>query len=179
MSQDHPGVYLAGDTPDVYVSTPLANAGWYDEGQHGGAFAALVVGHVERNVPTLAPMEVSRLTVELFRVVPLVPLRIETEVVREGKRIQNVVARVFGPDEAILSVATVQRLRVADLPMTGEAAPPALELPEPDEVDGVVAAGWGVGAEGKVMFHRHAMEVREILVQRPQLNNPKGLAFVP
>jgi hypothetical protein len=40
-------------------------------------------------------MQVSRLTVEIFRVIPLVPLRIETEIVREGKKIQTVQARVF------------------------------------------------------------------------------------
>ena len=95
MNHDHEGVYLPGDTASVYESTPLANAGWYDEGQHGGALAALVVGHIEDSVPTLTSMQVSRLTVEIFRVIPLVQLRMETEIVREGKKIQTVQARVF------------------------------------------------------------------------------------
>ncbi|HEX6222277.1 MAG TPA: acyl-CoA thioesterase domain-containing protein, partial [Acidimicrobiia bacterium] len=90
MSQEYPGVYLPGESANVYRSTPLANAGWYDEGQHGGAFASLVAGHVEEQVPTLAEMQVDRLTVEIFRVIPLVDLRIETEIIREGKRIQSV-----------------------------------------------------------------------------------------
>ncbi|HWB88608.1 MAG TPA: thioesterase family protein [Acidimicrobiia bacterium] len=162
MSTDHAGVYLPGDTPDTYLSTALANAGWYDEGQHGGAFAALVAGHVERHVPTLADMQVSRLTVELFRVVPLVPLRIETEVVREGKRIQNVEARIYDPDELLLSVCTVQRLRIADLPVPEDALTESSGLPGPEAIDARVGDAWGVGAGGKTMFHRHAMEVREI-----------------
>lgn len=162
MATDHEGVYLPGDAPNTYISTPLANAGWYDEGQHGGAFAALVAGHVEESVPTLADLQVSRLTVELFRVVPLVPLRIETEVVREGKRIQNVEARIYDPDDLLLSVTTVQRLRLADLRIPDDAAPAALDVPGPEEIEDRVGDAWGVGTSGKTMFHRHAMEVREI-----------------
>lgn len=162
MNPDYPGVYVPGDAAGTYESTPLANAGWYDEGQHGGAFAALVVGHIEHAVPTLAEMQVSRMTVELFRVVPLVTLRIETEIVREGKRIQHVRAAVFDNEETLLSIANVQRLRVADLPLPEESGPPALDIPLPDEIDGQVGEAWGVGKREKVMFHRHAMEVREV-----------------
>lgn len=162
MSQDFEAVYLPGDRPGTYMSTPLANAGWYDEGQHGGAFSALVVGHVEQTVPTLTEMQVSRVTVEIFRVVPLATLRIETEIVREGKRIQHIRALVFD-DDTLLSVANVQRLRVADLPLPERAAPPDLDIVPPDEVETRLSDDWGVGRVGKVMFHRHAMEVREVV----------------
>jgi Thioesterase-like superfamily len=162
MSQEPTGVYLPGDTVGTYTSTELANAGWYDEGQHGGAFAALIAGHVELTVPTLARMEVSRLTVEIFRVIPLVDLRIETEVIREGKRIQSVEARVYDPAGTLLSVATIQRLRVADLPAPDDARPPAGDLGHPDDADGEIGDAWGVGDAGKTMFHRNAMEVREV-----------------
>lgn len=162
MSQEYAGVYLPGESANIYRSTPLANAGWYDEGQHGGALAALVAGHVETQVPTLTEMQVSRLTVEIFRVVPLVDLRIETEVIREGKRIQSVEAHVYDPDDVLLSVATIQRLRMAHLPVPDDAAPPALALADPDQVTGEVGDAWGVGRSGKTMFHRNAMEVREI-----------------
>jgi hypothetical protein len=162
MIQDFEGVYLPGAEPGTYHSTPLANAGWYEEGQHGGAFASLVVGHIEVNVPTLTEMQVSRITVEIFRVIPLVELRIETEVVREGKRIQTVVARVFDTGGTLLSTATVQRLRLADLSLPDDALPPQLDLPGPEAIDDRVGEAWGVGVTGKTMFHRNAMEVREI-----------------
>jgi hypothetical protein len=162
MSQDYPGVYLPGDAPNHYRSTPLANAGWYEEGQHGGALAALVMGHVETTVPTLAPMEVDRATIEIFRVIPLVDLRIETHVLREGKRIQVIEARVLDPSGTLMSVATVSRLRVADLALPAVAGPPALAMPGPDEIEGRVGEAWGVGTTGKPMFHRNAMEVREV-----------------
>ncbi|HEY6635376.1 MAG TPA: thioesterase family protein [Acidimicrobiia bacterium] len=162
MSQDYEGVYLPGATPSEYRSTPLANAGWYDEGQHGGAFASLIVGHVEASVPTLSTMEIDRVTVEIFRVIPLVDLRIETEVIREGKRIQSVEARTYDPAGTLLSVATIQRLRVAELELPDDAFPPPLQLPRPDEIEESVGEAWGVGQVGKPMFHRHAMEIREI-----------------
>lgn len=162
MDQDYPGVYLLGSAPNIYQSTPLANAGWYEEGQHGGAFAALVVGHIERHVPTLSEMQVNRATVEIFRVIPLVDLRIETSISREGKRIQNVDAWVYDPEGTLLSSASIQRLRVDDLPLPQDATPPPLGLPGPDEISDEVGEAWGVGTSGKVMFHRHAMEVREI-----------------
>lgn len=162
MSQDYPGVYLPGGNAGTYHSTPLANAGWYEEGQHGGALAALVAGHVEANVPALAEMEISRMTMELFRVVPLIPLRIETETIREGKRIQHVQASVFGDGDTLLSVVNVQRLRVVDLHLPEETAPPPLRLPKPEEITRRVGEAWGVGTRDKTMFHRHAMEIREV-----------------
>jgi hypothetical protein len=162
MSQQYPGVYLPGANANTYQSTPLANAGWYDEGQHGGALSALVAGHVEDHVPTLADMQVSRLTVELFRVVPLVPLRIETEVLREGKRIQHVRASVFDDGETLLSVVNVQRLRVVELPLPDESSPPPLTFPRPEQITKRVGEAWGIGVPDKTMFHRQAMEIREV-----------------
>lgn len=161
MSQEQEAVYLPGDAPGSYISTPLANAGWYDEGQHGGAFAALVLGHIETEVPTLTKMQVNRATIEIFRVIPLVELRIDTEVVREGKRIQTVVARVYDTEGTLMSLVTVQRLRVADLEIPGDARPPEIDFPLPDEVTPMGIEGWGIGEPGKTMFHRHAIEVRE------------------
>ena len=159
MDQDHGGVYLPTSDPDTYESTPLANAGWYDEGQHGGSLAALIAGHLE-NVPTLVPMEVSRLTVELFRVVPLVPLTIRPHIVREGKRIQVLTADVTDPAGSTVAMGTMQRLRVAD-----RAAPEQvrnqLEFATADESKAPPADHWGIGGQDKVMFHRMAIEMRE------------------
>lgn len=161
MSQDYQGVYLPTSDPNTYESTPLSNAGWYEEGQHGGALAALITGHIER-IPTLTPMEIARVTVEIFRVVPLVPLTIATEVVREGKRIQKVTAEVTDPSGTLLSMASVQRLRTATLPLPEAAATPDLPFPAPDECPRPDTRSWGHGDTDKTMFHRNAIEVREI-----------------
>lgn len=161
MNDDYAGVYLPTDDPNTYESTPLANAGWYQEGQHGGALSALITGHIDK-IPTLAPMEIARITVEIFRVVPLVPLTIAAEVVREGKRIQKIRAEVSDPEGTLLSMASVQRLRTADRPLPDQAETPGLALTAPGASHIPDALTWGVGETGKVMFHRNAIEIREI-----------------
>lgn len=153
--------YLPTSKPNVYESTLLSNAGWYDEGQHGGAFSSLVVGHIEQSVPTLANLEISRVTVELFRKVPIVPLRIDTEIIREGKRIQHVRASVFDSEDTVLSIVNLQRLRRVDLPLDEAARPPGLTMRDPDDIADGVGETWGVGSSGRVMFHRYAIEARE------------------
>jgi len=155
------GVYLPTSDPDTYISTPLANAGWYEQGQHGGALASLIAGHVER-IPTLAPMQIARVTVEIFRIVPLVPLTIKAAIVREGKRIQKIRADVTDPDGTLLSMASIQRLRVEDLQPPEEAKTPGVTLPAPETLGAFDPGMWGIGETGKVMFHRNAIDVREI-----------------
>jgi hypothetical protein len=160
MSPEYEGVYIP-EGPDTYVSTPLANAGWYDEGQHGGALAALIVGHLEK-VPTLTEMEIARVSIEIFRVVPLVPLTIASRIIREGKRIQTIQAEVTDQEGVVLSTAVIQRLRTAARPLPKEAATESTGLALPEEAHRPDAKGWGVGESGKVMFHRRAIEIREI-----------------
>jgi len=161
MNEDSPGVYIPTSDPNTYESTPLSNAGWYEEGQHGGSLAALVVGHVEK-LPTLTPMEISRITLELFRVVPLVPLTIEARIVREGKKIQVVKAEVSDPQGQLLAMAVVQRLRIAAEPAPNqERTTLKLTLPQDIPVRSE-SEPWGVGSADKVMFHRNAIEFREV-----------------
>lgn len=155
------GAYLPTSRPDTYESTPLANAGWYEEGQHGGALAALIAGHIE-SVPSLVEMAVTRFTLELFRVVPLVPLRLETEIVREGKRIQVVEVRVLGPDGTELSRAHVQRIRIADVGLPEDVTVDRTSFPLPDELEPPTLEHWGYGPPEKIMFHRNAIVVREV-----------------
>lgn len=153
-------VYYPTDLPNVYESTPLANAGWYEEGQHGGALAALVATHVDA-LPSLTRMQISRFTLEIFRVVPLVALEIRTAVVREGKRIQVIEARILS-DGVELSRAYVQRLRLADVglpPGTGE---PDTPFPPPTGLTPSDPSTWGIGPPGLPMFHRNAVEIREV-----------------
>lgn len=151
--------YLPTDDPSTYESTGLANAGWYEEGQHGGALAALVAGHVEA-LPTLTPMQVTRFTVEIFRVVPLVPLRIETSIVREGKKIQVIEARVLAKGVE-LTRAYIQRLRLAEVGLPANVEETPTTLPMPADLSPLDTAAWGHGPQDKMMFHRHAIEVRE------------------
>lgn len=161
MSSPYDGVYLPTTKENTFESTPLANAGWYEEGQHGGALAALVVGRVE-SIPTLAPMQVARVTVEIFRVTPLVPLTVRPTVVREGKRIQTVKVDISDPNGTLLSLGIVQRLRTAHRELPHQAGTESTELPAPGDSQGTDPRTWGIGNTDKTMFHRDAIEIREI-----------------
>jgi hypothetical protein len=160
MSADSSGVYLPTSDPTVYESTEFANAGWYDEGQHGGALAALIGGHMEM-VETIVPMQATRFTLELFRVVPLVPLTLKTRIVRQGKRIQVTAVSVFGAGVEVAQ-ALVQRLRIEEIGLPDGATEEPNRLPGPEGLPLIDVDSWGHGPEGKVMFHRNCIEVREI-----------------
>jgi len=112
-------------------------------------------------VPTLAPMEIARLTVDIFRAVPTVPLRVTTSVLREGKRIQLVSAHIRAGDVEVAQ-ATAMRLRTADRPPPKAAQPdPSLLLIPPSEASPVDMERVGVGVRGRLYFHRHGVEMRQ------------------
>jgi len=68
---------------------PSADAAgpWDPRMQHGSAPASLVVWAAEA-IATAVPMQIARVTIDLMRPVPLTPLMLETEVLREGRKIQ-------------------------------------------------------------------------------------------
>ena len=75
---------------DAFVGTAYTQGAWGHGGQAGGAVLALL-GHVLEDVPTLTPMSLTRLTVDIVRPVPVGErLHVATDVLREGKKIQVV-----------------------------------------------------------------------------------------
>jgi hypothetical protein len=110
-SGEEPALFLPDG--DRFIPTVLTQGPWRHDLQFGGAAAALLTCVVER-VPTLAPMQVARLTVDLLRPVPIAPLRTTPRVVREGKRIQ-VVETLLHHDDVEVARCVALRLRVGDL----------------------------------------------------------------
>jgi hypothetical protein len=68
------------------VASELSSGPW-GRMQHGSAPAALIA-YVAENVPSEQPMRVARLTIDLMRPVPIAPLTIKTEIVRDGRKIR-------------------------------------------------------------------------------------------
>lgn len=98
---------------DGYVATEWTQGGWDPRHANGGTVLALVGQHLER-VPSLTPMTLARLTADLVRPVPIgALLHVDTEVVREGKKIQVVEMRVRSADVELVRVSA---LRLRDEP---------------------------------------------------------------
>lgn len=95
----------------VVVATQLTQGPWDPNSQYGGTPAALLTWVVE-GVPTLVPMRIARITVDMHRRVPLGRLAVATEIVREGKRLQVVVATIADPDGVEVARATALRFRL-------------------------------------------------------------------
>ena len=80
--------------------------------------AALLAHLVERFEPSAT--QVARLTIELLRPVPLVPLRVETHMIRPGKKVQLVGASLFADDTEVVR-ASAWRIRTGRHPVPARA----------------------------------------------------------
>src|SRR3954451_12774826 len=99
---------------DAFVGTACTQGAWAHGGQAGGAVLALL-GHVLEDIPTLTPMSLTRLTVDIVRPVPVGErLRVNTEVIREGKKIQVVDLTVAAGD-VVTTRARALRVRDCDV----------------------------------------------------------------
>lgn len=147
---------------DALIPSELTRGGWSDEAQHGSPPAGIMARAIER-VPTAGPMQVVRFTIDLFREVPLAPLRIETEVIRDGRRIQVVEARLFHDDRE-LGRATALKIRVAEqggdeLRGTRGEDPLPTER-HPEDLPLLDLRSFFGGDETLLRFHTDAIEIR-------------------
>ena len=111
------------------VTSPHAAGPWDPNMQHGGAPAALAVWAAEQ-LATPVPMRIARVTIDLMRPVPVAPLRLETEVLRQGRKIQLCAVRLFAGGTLTVG-ATVLKIKLqADPP--DDVIEPAVDLPLPD-----------------------------------------------
>jgi hypothetical protein len=114
------------------VVTSSNAAGPWDPGmQHGSAPAALVMWAAEA-IPTPLPMQIARVSIDLMRPVPVAPLTIETEVLREGRKIQLCAVRLRAGDTVVVG-ATVLKIKTQSLTLPSDVRELAVELPGPDQ----------------------------------------------
>ena len=99
--------------------------------QHGGAPASLVTWAAER-IPSREPMQVARLTIDLLRPVPIAPLQIKSEIVREGRKIQ-VCAISLLAENVEVARASVLKVRSADVELPPHVADDPIDVPGPEQ----------------------------------------------
>ena len=143
---------------DHFVPTDLTRGGWSDTAQHGSPPSGLLADAIEK-VSTFAPMQVARFTIDLFRPVPLQPLRVETHVLRDGKRIQ-VVEAILRHGDLEVGRATALKIRTTEVDLP-DVEQERWEQPPPPE-DGVPVKGFWQFDSDLLRFHRDAVEIRSI-----------------
>ncbi|MES1991225.1 MAG: thioesterase family protein [Pseudomonadota bacterium] len=112
----------------VASATPYAAGPWNPTMQHGGAPASLI-SHIVEAIPTASPMQVSRLTIDLLRPVPVGPLTVKSDVVREGKKIQLCAVSLFSGDKECVR-ASALKIRSADYPELQGIGDTSVTLPD-------------------------------------------------
>lgn len=122
------------------VTHAFAAGPWDPTMQHGGAPSALIAREAE-GFPAARPMRIARLTVDLIRPVPVAPLDIETELLREGRKIQLLQVRLLAAGKEVVR-ASVLRVREEPLDLPDHPGFRPLELTPPDE-DAPSTAGFG------------------------------------
>ena len=113
------------------VTSPNAAGPWDARMQHGSAPAALVVWAAEA-IPAREPMRIARVTIDLMRPVPMAPLTIETEILREGRKIQLCAVRLLSENVLIVG-ATILKIKTQALELPSDVGDLPVELPGPDQ----------------------------------------------
>jgi acyl-CoA thioesterase len=113
---------------DAFSPTEHAGGPWDPRALHGGAAAALMARAIEAVDPDL-DMFVSRITAEFMRPVPMAPLKLVTEVIRPGKKVQLVQASLTASGQEVAR-ATALRIRQLEMQVPARVEPP---MPPPPE----------------------------------------------
>ncbi len=98
MSAEPLAMFVSGESSgaashEVVVPTLLAQGPWDPTTLHGGPVAGILARAIE-HVKVPYPARIGRLTIDLLKPVPMAPLHLEAEVVRAGRKIHVVDARL-------------------------------------------------------------------------------------
>jgi hypothetical protein len=136
-------IYRVEDAPrdgaTSVETSAFAGGPWDPKLQHGAAPSSLICWAVER-LPSAVPMRVARLTVDLMRPVPVAPLMIETEILREGKKIQLVAVRLLADGKEVVR-ATALRIRREERVLPNPASTPPHDMRPPEMLRDPMTAG--------------------------------------
>jgi hypothetical protein len=116
---------------DGYVATELTRGPWDPGAQHAGPPSALLGREIE-SLEDAAKFQVGRATFEILRPVPIGEVRVESRILRPGKRVQLVEASLSNDDGELVR-ATAWRLRTAEVELPDGAAGEEEPPPGPEE----------------------------------------------
>jgi hypothetical protein len=136
-------------TGDGFASTGFTRGPWDARHQHAGPPAALLARAAVR-ASGIPDGQTVRLTYDILRPVPIAHLRIETRVLRPGRRVEQLEATLVGDADAALMRLTAWRMRAERVPLPdglGDPDPP----PPPPETGAEQGFAWWTDEEA---YHR-------------------------
>jgi hypothetical protein len=136
---------------DVFEPTGFVRGPWSYDHCHAGPPGALLTDAI---VSTRPDMAMTRVTIDIPGPIPIEPVRIETEVLRGGKKVSQIAATLVGLNGSRYSTATAWLMRTdeAVVPATGR---PGVIEPGPEESRPVPLEFW----DGEPQYGR-AVEIR-------------------
>jgi hypothetical protein len=142
-----PEAYYLPVGDDEYESTRATTSPWDPAAQHGGPPSALLARAVDRTTDDPS-FTIARLTVDMLGPIAQGVVRTEAEVVRPGRRVELVAARLF-TDDVLACTATAWRVR-EQADSTRHLVEPPAELPPLPEAGAMtyfegVPPDWGYG----------------------------------
>ncbi|QIS16270.1 thioesterase family protein [Nocardia arthritidis] len=105
--------------PSRFLSTELTRGPWSADAQHAGPPSALLAYALERCEPR-AGFQIGRVTMEIFRPIPLEPLTVDAKVVRPGRSVEFLEA-TLSTERGLVMRGAAWRFKLAD---------PELPVPE-------------------------------------------------
>src|SRR5262249_34282402 len=105
-----------------FVPTELPRGPWDPKAQHGGPPAALLASALE-GCERREDMMMVRMTFEILKPIPLVPLTATAKLLRGGRSVHLVAGALSAGDEEVLRAQAV-RIRVSDVDLPDPASAP-------------------------------------------------------
>ncbi len=123
--------YERGGGEGQYVATELTRGPWDPGSQHAGPPSALLGREIER-LDGSDGFQVGRIVFEILRPVPIGEVRVESRVIRPGKKVQLVEASLSNESGELMR-ATAWLLRTEELELPDRAVRDDAPPPGPDE----------------------------------------------
>lgn len=114
-----------------FVATELTRGPWDPGAQHAGPPSALL-GRAVEQIEASEAFQVGRIVFEILRPVPIGTVRVETRVLRPGRKVRLVEASLSG-EAGELMRATAWQLRTTELELPAGAVDDSPPPPGPDE----------------------------------------------
>jgi hypothetical protein len=135
-----------------YVATGLTRGPWDPGAQHAGPPSALLGRAVEELVGDEG-FQVGRVVFEILRPVPIGEVRVESRVLRPGRKVQLVEASLIGEaGELMRATARLLRRTEIELPAEAVAADPVPQGPEEGWTPEFFPTGQDVGYQSAMEF---------------------------